>query len=310
MNLGGIYAAIAYALWGVLPVYWKAIQEVPAHEILCHRMVWSLLFTIVLLRWKGRWAWVGAALRSRRVVATFFGSALLIGLNWFTYIWAVNNGFIVGASLGYFITPLINVFLGVVVLREKLRLWQGVAIGVAATGVIYLTFVYGAFPWVGLTLAFSFGFYGLLRKTAPLDALEGLSLETAILFLPAALFLVHLETAGGGAFGHAAPKTTLLLAMAGPATALPLLFFAYGVRRVTLTTAGLLHYIAPTLQFLMGVLVYHEPFTRTRLVGFIVVWIALVIYTWESVQRARRRKRMAGRAGRGLPFPGPAPRGP
>jgi len=299
MNAGILSAIAAYSLWGLLPVYWKAVQEVPAHEILCHRMVWSLGFSLLLLTIKNRWSWIRLAGRSRTVALMFVGSAVLIGANWFTYIWAVTHGHLVAASLGYFINPLVTVLLGVIVLREKLRPWQWASIGIAACGVLYLTYVYGSFPWIGLTLALTFAFYGLMRKTAKLGALEGLSLETAILFLPAAAYLVHLESAGAGAFGHAGAGTTLLLALTGVATALPLLLFAHGVRRISLTTTGLLHYIAPTFQFLLGVFAYQDPCTRTRLIGFCVVWLALLVYTTEGILARRARTEKRGPPGRG-----------
>lgn len=287
MRVGVLYAIGAYVLWGLFPVYWKALRAVPAHEILCHRMTWSLLFVLGLLAVKNHWRWLGDAPRSRKTVLTFFGTASLLALNWFTYIWAVNHDYIVECSLGYFVNPLFSVFLGMVFLHERLRRWQWVAIAIAAAGVLYLTFVYGSFPWISLTLALTFGLYGLIRKTADLDALEGLTLETAILFLPALAYLLHLEAVGAGSFGHAGARTNVLLAFTGVATALPLLWFAHGARRITLTSVGLLHYIAPTLQFLLGVLVYHEPFTRTRLVGFSAVWLALAIYSVEGVRTRR-----------------------
>jgi chloramphenicol-sensitive protein RarD len=195
----------------------------------------------------------------------------------------------VDASLGYFINPLFSVLLGVLFLRERLRRWQWIAIGLAAGGVIFLTLGYGAFPWIALTLAITFGFYGLLRKTAPLGALEGLSLETAVLFLPALAYLVYLESVGAASFGHTGATIGILLALTGVATALPLLWFAYGARRATLTTVGILQYIAPTMQFLLGVLVYGESFAKTRMIGFSVIWIALLIYSLEGVMEGRKR---------------------
>ena len=222
-------------------------------------------------------------------------SACLLGLNWFIYIWAVNSGHVVDSSLGYFITPLVNVLLGVLFLRERLRKWQTVAIGFAAVGVLSLTVGYGVFPWIALSLAFSFGFYGLLRKVSPLGSLEGLSLETAALSLPAIAYLVYLEGTGGASFGHAGAATTLLLAGTGVVTAVPLLLFAHAARQVTLATLGILQYIAPTFQFLLGVLVYGEPFTPARLLGFVPIWLALVIYSLEGMtEEKRRRLELAG----------------
>ncbi|MFH1680716.1 MAG: EamA family transporter RarD [Candidatus Eisenbacteria bacterium] len=291
MNAGVAYAVAAFALWGILPAYWKAIERVPAREILCHRITWSLLFAGSLVVVRRRWRWILPAVRNPRVIAIFAGTGSILAINWLTYIWAVNHGQIVGASLGYFINPLFSVLLGMVFLKERLRRWQWVALAVAGCGVAYLTFVHGSFPWITAVLVLTFGFYGLIRKTAPLDALEGLSLETAALFLPALAFLLYTDRTGSGSFGHADLRTSLLLAGTGVVTALPLLWFAEGARRITLASVGILQYIAPTLQFLIGVLVYREPFARTRLAGFSLVWTALAIYSVEGILAARNRRR-------------------
>lgn len=286
----GILAAIgAYALWGLLPIYWKAVRAVPSVEVVCHRMVWSFAFVALLLVGKNQWEWLRRARKSPTTLITCVGTSCLLALNWFTYIWAVNSGHIVDSSLGYFINPLISVLFGMLFLGERLRSWQWVAILVALGGVIFLTLGYGTFPWIALTLAITFGLYGLLRKTASLGALEGLSLEMTILFLPALVYLVHLESVGAASFGHTGATTSLLLALAGVATALPLIWFAYGARKVTLATVGILQYIAPTMQFLLGVLVYGESFTTTRMVGFGAIWSALLIYSIEGVVEGRRR---------------------
>jgi chloramphenicol-sensitive protein RarD len=286
----GILSAIgAYTLWGLLPLYWKSIQAVPALEVLCHRTVWSLLFIVLLLAWKKRWQWLQQVRKSPLTIVTFLATAFLLGVNWFIYIWAVNAGHIVDASLGYFINPLISVFLGMLFLGERMRRWQWVAIGVAASGVIFLTAGYRAFPWIALTLAITFGFYGLLRKTASLEATEGLALETAVLSIPAIGYLTYLELVGTTSFGHAGTATSALLAFTGIVTAIPLLLFNYAARRITLATVGILQYIAPTLQFLLGVLVYGEEFAETRVIGFSVIWIALLIYSLEGFVEGRRR---------------------
>jgi len=206
-------------------------------------------------------------------------TSILIGSNWFTYVYAVTSGFIVESSLGYFINPLFYVLLGVIFLKEKLRKWQLIAIFIASIGVLYLTFVYGTFPWIAIVLALTFGLYGLLRKVAPLEALEGLTLETAILFLPSLAVLIYLEFKGIGSFGHVTLAKTGLLILTGAATSLPLLLFAIGARRITLINLGFLQYIAPTLQFLIGVLIYKEYFGGNRLVGFCIIWLALIIYS-------------------------------
>ena len=289
MNKGMLYAAGAYIIWGLLPLYWKALHVVPAGQILSQRIVWSLFFVAVMLTARRQWGWLRGALRRPRVILTFALSGTLLGINWFIYIWAVNAGHIVETSLGYFINPLVNVLLGYLVLKERLRPAQWLALSVALAGVLYLTISFGAFPWIALTLAFSFGTYGLIRKTAPLNSAEGLFIETAVLFLPAFGFLLLMESRGVGAFGHAGLPVTLLLIGAGIVTSIPLLLFAAGARRIPLTTLGLLQYIAPTMQFLIGVLVYNETFGLTRLIGFGLVWLALVLYTIETVIVNRRR---------------------
>jgi len=292
MNKGMLYAIAAYGMWGLFPLYWKMLQHVPALEILSHRMVWSLLLVLLLLVLRRRWDWLKTAVHTPRTILLFAASAALLSVNWFVYIWGVNAGFIVEASLGYFINPLVSVLMGVIFLGEHLRRWQWLAIGLAAAGVIYLTIQYGALPWISLTLATSFALYGLIRKTAPLGSLEGLSLEMALLFFPALGYLAYLEATGTAAFGHVNELTTLLLGFAGVATAVPLLLFATGARLIKLATIGILQYIAPTLQFLIGVLIYHESFTVDRLVGFSLIWLALIIYSGENILFSRRHPRL------------------
>lgn len=293
MNKGIVYAAGAYILWGLLPLYWKALHDVPSTQIVAHRLVWSLVFVGLALTLRRNWGWLGKAIRQPRVLLTFALSGALLTVNWLVYIWGVNAGFIVETSLGYFINPLVNVLLGFLILKERLRPAQWAALGVALAGVLYLTFSYGAFPWIALTLAFSFGIYGLIRKTAALNSAEGLFVETAVFFLPALGFLLLQESRGVGALGHLDATTTLLLIGAGAATSIPLILFAAGARRITLTTLGLLQYVAPTLQFLIGVVIYHEPFGAGRLVGFGLIWLALVLYTAESLIVHRRKAALA-----------------
>jgi chloramphenicol-sensitive protein RarD len=292
MNNAGVLSAIgAYTLWGLLPIYWKSVHTVPAFEVLCHRTVWSLAFLLLLLLWKKQWGWLNQARRDRATIITFVVTSSILGLNWFVYIWAVNAGHILDASLGYFINPLISVLLGMLFLKERLRPWQWVAIGIALCGVVFLAVGHSAFPWIALTLALTFGLYGLLRKTASLEALEGLALETAVLSVPALAYLFYLELTGAASFGHVGTTTDVLLAFTGIATAIPLLLFAYAARKVTLATVGILQYIAPTLQFLLGALVYRETFTETRLIGFGTVWIALIVYSLEGIIERRRKER-------------------
>jgi chloramphenicol-sensitive protein RarD len=247
---------------------------------------------------RGSWAWLGLALRDRRTLLTFAGTALLLSVNWWLYIWAVNAGHVVETSLGYFINPLVNVFLGVVFLRERLRAGQTVAIGVALAGVLYLTVTYGSPPWIALVLAGTFGGYGLLRKTASLNSIEGFTLETIAMAPLALAFLIYTEVTIGGALFHTDWGTTLLLASSGVITAVPLVLFAAGARRVTMITLGLLQYIAPTLQFMLGVTIYGEVLTPQRLAGFALVWLALAIYTIEGVASGGRaaRARAAAKA--------------
>lgn len=284
----GVWLAVgAYGLWGVLPVYWKALQRVPAPEILAHRIIWSLAFLLALVGARREWRTLQPGLRAKNLQRYALAAGLL-AVNWLTYIWAVNAGRIVETSLGYFINPLVSVALGVAVLRERLRRGQVLCILLAATAVVWLTAREGALPWVALVLAGSFALYGLLKKTAPLPALPGLVVETALLAAPALAFWAARETAGRAAFGHAGVGITLLLLFTGVATALPLLLFAAAARRVSLTTLGLLQYLAPSLQLLLGVVAYGEPFGRDRALAFALIWTALGLYWLEGWWRSRR----------------------
>lgn len=289
MRKGSLAGMGAYVLWGLFPIYWRLLERVPALEILAHRMIWSLVFVAVILTVQKDWRWLGSVLRNRRTVATYAVAAVLLSVNWGTYIWAVNAGYVVEASLGYFINPLVNVVLGVAFLYEKLRPWQVVAVVLAGLGVVYLTVSYGSLPWISLVLAFTFGLYGLIKKTAALESMHGFSLETLVLFLPALVYLLYRESAGVGAFVHLGLVPTLLLILAGPVTSVPLLLFGYAARRVPLSMLGFLQYIAPTLQFILGVFVYIEPFPPARLVGFSIIWLALLVYSLEGVLFSRRQ---------------------
>ncbi len=294
MNRGIVYALLAYGIWGFFPLYWKQLGMVPAAQQMSHRVVWSLLLLLVLvcLRRQGRGLWT--ALREPRIRWIYLGSALLLGTNWLTYLWAVHHDFIVEASLGYFINPLLNVVLGVVFLRERLRRWQWAAVGLAALGVLYLTFVYGSLPWVALVVALAFGLYGLVRKTAPLGPVPGLTLEMGILFVPTLAFLIGAEFNGQGAFLHAGPMPDVYMIGAGVVTTVPLLFFIAAARRIPLSLMGIIQYITPTGQLLLGVLKYGESFTRERAIGFACVWIALAIFAIEGMV-SRRRKLISSR---------------
>ena len=288
MNSGILYAALAYGIWGVFPLYFRALHGVPAFELLMHRMVWALLVVVMILLVRHRWSWLREVLSAPRVLARFAISAVLISLNWFVYIWAVNNRHVVDASLGYFITPLVNVLLGAIVLGERPRPAQWSAIAIAAAGVGWLAWQSGHLPWIGLALAATFGSYGLAKKTAPLGALEGLALETTLLFPFAVAALLWMSSQGQSAFADGDFRLRLLLVASGPLTAMPLLLFAAGARRIPMTTLGLLQYISPTLQLLLGVWVFHEPFGGPSLIGYGVIWLALVLYASESLWRARQ----------------------
>lgn len=284
---GVLFGIAAYGLWGVLPLFWKAIEAVPADEILAHRTVWSLLVVALLLALRGERRWLREALRSRRTLLTFSATAVLLAVNWLTYVWAVNNGRIVESSLGYFINPLLYVVLGMVFLKERLRRWQTVAVVLALAAVVTLTIGKGVPPWIALTLAVTFGFYGLLRKTASLGSMQGLAFETGLLLVPALAYLAFLEVQGAGHFGRGGAGLSAGLALTGVATAVPLMLFAASARRVTLVTVGLLQYLAPTLQFLIGVVVYEEPLTPVDVVGFVLIWTALAIYSAEGLAASR-----------------------
>jgi chloramphenicol-sensitive protein RarD len=289
MNTGMLYALTAYMVWGLFPIYFKSLHAIAPLEILLHRMVWALGFLLIVLAIRRQWAWLSTVLRQPKVLAGFTASALLLSTNWFVYIWAVNHDRVVDASLGYFMTPLVNVLLGFLVLGERLRRLQWAAVTIAAIGVAWLTWANGHLPWISLTLGITFGTYGLLRKTATLGALEGLSLETLLLFPLAALALTAMTWNGNSSFIQAPLTSQWLLVAAGPITAIPLLLFAAGARRIPLATLGLLQYITPTIQLLIGIWLYHEPFGGARLLGFATIWMALGLYTldglWQTYQR-------------------------
>lgn len=296
MNRGFVYAIGAYAIWGFLPIYWKALKTVPAAEIVLHRIIWSLVFLVILLAFRRQWAWLSGLRAQRRTLIILAVSAGLLAVNWLTYVWGVTNGFVVETSLGYFINPLFSVLLGVIFLKERLRLWQWAAVGLATLGVLYLTFGYGSFPWIALTLALTFGVYGLLQKKVHLESSESLAGEMAILVLPALVLLAGLTIRGDNTFLQTSPMTMLLLIGTGAVTAIPLIFFGAGARLIPLSTIGLLQYLAPTIQFLLGVLLYHEPFTTDRLIGFSLIWLALAIFALDNTRRQSQNHQMRKRA--------------
>jgi len=292
---GIIAASCAYIIWGVLPIYWKALQTVPALEILCHRMTWSLLVTLGIILFARRTAAFRHALADRRNLAIFGASALLLAVNWLIYIWAVNAGYILEASLGYFINPLISVVFGVFFFKERLRPGQIAALVLVAVGVLYLTVYYGRFPWIALSLSVTFAIYGLLHKMSSLPSMDALGIEVLLFFLPAAAYLFFVESAGSGAFLGGTTTTALLLVGAGVVTTLPLLLFGFATHKIPLSTLGLLQYMAPTINFFIGILLYHEEFPRQRMIGFTIIWTALALYLAEgTIRRVRVRRAVLG----------------
>lgn len=312
MPIGFVYALLAFGSWGLFPLYFALIKTVPPLEVVMHRSVWSLALVLAVLAWQGRWAWLGETLRQPRRVLMFACSAALLAGNWLIYVMAVQTDHVAEASLGYFINPLVNVMLGVAVLRERLRVLQWVAVGVAAAGVLWLTWQGGRLPWIALALAATFGLYGLLRKTAPLGALEGLAMENlmlAPLAVPALLWWsLHFD--GVLVAGPASQLGWLLLS--GPITALPLLWFAGAARRLKLSTLGLVQYLGPTLQLMCAVWIFHEPFDHVKLVGFALIWAALALVSadalgWRPGRAKARAALNPAPADEGPTRPGPAP---
>ena len=286
----GLYAAVAaFVIWGLFPLYLKPLAEVPALQVMAHRVVWCCLLVFAWLAIRGELGAVRSALANPGTRVRLMASATLISVNWLIYVWAVANDHVVDASLGYFINPLLNVVLGVFVLHERLNRAQWIAVGLAGVGVVYLAVVTGRPPWIAISLALSFGFYGLLRKVVAVDSVPGLATETLLLSPFAIALLAWVEWNGSGAFGHASTFTNALLVGSGLVTALPLALFAFGARRIPFSTLGLLQYLGPTLQFLIGVLVFHEPFPAARAVGFVMIWSALALYAADGLWRNRRR---------------------
>jgi len=288
LHSGVVYAALAFFWWGLFPLYFRIVPGINPGEVLAHRIVWCLLLMLALLAWRRQWAWLGPVLRQKKVLAAFVASALLLSGNWLTYIWSVNNGHVIDASLGYFITPLVNVLLGYTLLHERPRRAQWTALALAAIGVLWLTVQTGRLPWIALVLAATFGCYGLLRKVAVLGAVEGLTLETMLLSPLAFAAIAAWSLKGHSTFPAPDALTNVWLIALGPITAVPLLLFAAGARRISMTTLGLLQYIGPSIQFVLGVWVFHEAFTPARLAGFALIWLALVVYSLDGWRVTRR----------------------
>lgn len=283
-------AAGAFFVWGLLPIYLKLLQAIPVLQVTAHRLLWGCLFAIAWLAFRRELGNIRAAFVDPRVRWRLFTTATLISINWITYVWGIANNRVVETSLGYFINPLVNVLLGVMVLSERLNRAQWTAVGIATAGVGYLTWNVGHPPWIALTLAFSFGLYGLLRKLVRVDALAGFTTET-LMMLPIGMgYLVWCEIAGTGAAGHSGTGMDLLLMLGGPLTAIPLVLFAYGARRIPYSTIGLLQYIGPTIQLLLAVFLFHEPFQGPRVYGFVLIWAALAIYAVDGAWRARNTR--------------------
>jgi chloramphenicol-sensitive protein RarD len=290
-------AAGAFAIWGLLPLYLRLLDAVPSLQIVAHRVAWACLFVLVWMALRGELRGLREALARRGLLLRLAAAALLISVNWLAYVWGVSNERVVETSLGYFINPLVNVVLGVAVLSERLNRAQWIAVALAAAGVVYLTVSAGHLPWIALTLASSFGLYGLIRKTAQVDALPGLAIETALLAPLAAGYLVWCSIRGSGAMGSQGMFTDGLLVASGAVTAIPLFLFAYGARRLPYSTVGVLQYIGPSLQLACALLVFGEPFGRERAVGFALIWSALLVYAGDGLLRARAQPRAQAGAG-------------
>jgi len=282
MNKGILYGIGAYILWGFLPIYWKFLHPVSALQVIGHRIGWSFVMLVLYIVASKQWQAFRSVAFQPKTIGIYAIAGVLLSINWLIYVWGVNAGFIVETSLGYFINPLLSVLLGVVFLRERLRPVQWIPVGLAAVGVIYLTFVYGRLPWIALSLAFSFGFYGFVKKLSPLGSLYGLTLETGIVFPIAVIYLVIVGINGSGSFLHDGTFIDLFLIGAGLVTTIPLLMFASAAKQIPLTLVGLLQYIAPTLQLLIGVFLYKEAFDFSHFIGFAIVWLALIIFAIES----------------------------
>ena len=286
MKKGILYGVGAYVCWGFFPIYWKSLHHVKATQLIGHRILWSFLLLFVIILFMGQWGEFRKTFNSK-VIRIYSIAAVLIGINWFVYVWAVNKDHIVETSLGYFINPLLSVLLGVIFLKERLRIAQWIPVILASLGVAYLSYEYGRLPYIALTLSVTFGLYGLVKKISPLGSLHGLTIETGILCLPALIYLIFVQTNNTGAFLHNGLTSDLLMIGAGLVTTIPLLMFATAARLIPLWVVGLLQYIAPTLQFIIGVFIYKEPFSYEQLIGFSIVWTALIIFLVENYLATR-----------------------
>ncbi len=280
---GGLFAFCAFLIWGLSPIYWKALHGVGAFEIILHRVLWSFFFLMPLVFLNHQWSVFRDALKNPQLLVTLLTTSILVGGNWLLYVWAIKNGRVLEASLGYYINPLVNIFLGMLFLRERLRRAQAIAVIIAALGVLFQTLQLGVFPWVSLALAFSFGFYGLVRKTAAISPLVGLAAETLLLTIPAGIWVIHLHQTHTGAFLQSGISTDLLLMGTGILTATPLLLFNLGAKRITMASLGFIQYTAPTGMLVLGITLFGEAFSRIQIVTFGSIWLALAIYSWDTV---------------------------
>ncbi len=293
MPIGILYTLGAYALWGIFPLYFHALADISATEILAHRIVWSLAFVALILFSIRRWAWVKNAFTSPKVLLIFTCSSFLVAANWGTYVFSIVSGRTLEASLGYFINPLMSIALGSVFLKERLRPVQYAAVALAAAGVLWITWQTGKAPWLGLTLAVTFALYGLVRKVAPLPSLEGLALETIILTPIALGYLFHLASQGNLAFASVSTETQWLLAAAGPITCIPLLLFAAGVRRIPYSVVGIIQYTSPSIVFLIATFWFKEPFSLPLFIGFVIIWCSVALFAGDSIRHLTRQKKAA-----------------
>ncbi|TNM28520.1 EamA family transporter RarD [Streptomyces sedi] len=292
---GLAFGLSSFGVWGLMPLYWELLDGIAPAQLLAHRIVWSLPTALLLLIFVRNWSWIRPLARQPRKLALSLTSATLIAVNWSVYIWCVANDRVLEASLGYFINPLFSIALGVLLLGERLRPLQWVAVGVGGTAVVVMSVAYGQVPWLSLTLSVSFGTYGLVKKRLALNGLEGFSADTVFQFVPAFVFLMVVAANGEGTFTTGGPSQAALLVVSGLATALPLIFFGAAAVRLPLSTIGLLQYITPTTMFVLGLLVFHEEMPPERWVGFGLVWTALSLLTWDALRQARRRHRTIAR---------------
>jgi chloramphenicol-sensitive protein RarD len=290
MRSGYLYALGAFGLWGVLPIYWQLIREVPALQVVCHRIIWSVLLLVPLLSWTGQWPAAMAAISNPATMIRQVAASMFLAINWLAFVWAVSNGRMIESSLGYYINPLLNVLLGVLLLGERLRQGQTIAILLAATGVGWLSWHVGTVPWIAIALASSFCLYGLAKKTTSVPPLVSLWIEATVLLLPAIVYLTKQHLQGDGAFGTYGLRIDGMLLASGIVTSVPLWCFANAAQKLPLSTLGILQYLGPTLQFLLGWWVYKEPFDATRMIGFFLVWTALSIFAWDLVHQGSPAK--------------------